>query len=75
LHSIFSLSKDELKEKLSKISEVEAVLTVKSGRRFKVYIDWQTHRKWLALQRRYKKQVQYLINQMLLEKLHKEVNI
>jgi len=74
LHSIFSLSKDDLKEKLSKISEVDAVTFLKDGQRVKVYVDWHTHFKWLALSRRYKRHVQYLINQMLLEKL-KEVDV
>jgi len=75
LHSLFSLPKDKLKERLLKISEIEVVTFLKDGQRVKVYVDWHTHRKWLALQRKYKKQVQYLINQMLLEKLHKEVDI
>jgi len=70
LHSIFGLSKDELKEKLSKIPEVEAVMFLKNGKRVKVYVDWYTHRRWIALSRRYKKQTQYLINQMLFEKLN-----
>jgi len=74
LHILFSLSKDELKEELLKISEIEAVTFLKGCKRVKVYVDGYIHRKWLAIQRKYKKQVQYLINQMLLEKL-KEVDI
>jgi IS5 family transposase len=74
LQSIFSISKEELKEELSKIPEEEVEAFCKSSKRIKVYVDETINRKWLAIQRRYKKQAQYLINQMLLEKL-KEVDI
>jgi len=74
LHSIFGLSKDELKEKLSNISETEVVIFLRNGKRVKVYVDWHIHRRWITLSRIYKKQVQYLVNQMLFEKI-KEVDI
>jgi len=74
LQAIFSMDKEKLKEEISKIPEDEVEAFYKSSKRIKVYVDETINLKWRAVQKRYKKRVQYLINQMLLEKL-KEVNI
>jgi hypothetical protein len=69
LRSILSMSKEELKEELSKISDDEIEAFYRSAVRTKVYVDESTHHKWLAIHRKYKKQAQYLITKRLLEKL------
>jgi hypothetical protein len=71
---ILSLSKDELKEKLLKIPDKDVEAYYSQAIHRKVYVDELTHRRWYAIPKPHKKRVQYLINQMLLEKL-KEVNI
>jgi len=74
IRPIFSMSKEELKEELSKIPIDEVEAFYENGKRVKVYIDEVTHHKWLAIPRKYKKQAQYLITKKLLEKL-KEVEV
>jgi hypothetical protein len=74
LRSILSMSKEELKEELSKISDDEVEAFYRSAVRTKVYVDESTHHKWLAIHRKYKKQLQYFVTQKLLEIL-KEVSI
>jgi hypothetical protein len=70
LRSILSMSKEQLKEELSKIPDDEVEAFYRSAVRTKVYVDESTHHKWLAIHRKYKKQAQYLITKRLLEKLN-----
>jgi len=72
IHSILSMSKDQLKAELSKIPKDKVDDFYKSSIRTYVYVDEATNHKWLAIPYRFKKQAQYLITQKLLEKLDKE---
>jgi len=75
IYSILSMSKDKLKEELSKIPKDKVEAFSKSSIRTYVYVDELSNHKWLAIPYRYKKQAQYLITQKLLEKLEKEGSI
>jgi len=74
LQSIFGMNYDELIEELSKITKDEIEAFYKNAVRAKTYVDKNIHDKWLFIPWKYKKQLQYLVTQKLLEKL-KEVNI
>jgi len=74
IQSILNMSKDELLEAISKISDEDVEAYYSQAIHRKVYVDEATHRRWYAIPKPYKKRVQYLINQILLEKL-KEVVI
>jgi len=74
IESILSMSKDELLETLSKLNKEDVEAYYSQAIHRKVYVDEATHHRWQAIPKPYKKRVQYLINQTLLEKL-KEVVI
>jgi len=74
IESILNMSKDELLETLSKLNNEDVNAYYRRAIRRKIYADEAMHHKWCAIPKVYKKRTQYLINQMLLEKL-KEVNL